>query len=310
MPHSFEKFLTGRSGTLAAAWDHAAASAPWSTLMKEWIVLTVAIRNTLRCSPGSPSADRESLEKRLAFLRWDLEARVQPLTIDNHIRTFFTDLGFRPAPKGYNEPDGSLLDSVLSRREGAGSALTILFAWATETVSKMSTESHTKISVEFVKNAPAQIVRLRISDTSNDAPEERAEYISADKNGQKLESSDWIDWCQSGNGKTALERLSVSDVWIRLVLELRAALEKPSSRWPESAGLRAQVLLLDQLIALRPSLIRLFADRAMLRHRIGDSTGALDDLKRFFAFQDRESAAPALVSLYDLLRLTPRQPVP
>ncbi|MBK7893154.1 MAG: hypothetical protein IPJ84_20545 [Bdellovibrionales bacterium] len=307
MPHSFEKFLTGRSGTLAAAWDHAAASAPWSTLMKEWIGLTVAIRNTLRNSPGSPSIDREALEKRLAFLGWDLEARVQPLSVDNHIRAFFTDLGFRPAPKGSGEPDGSLLDTVLSRHEGAGSALTILFAWATETVSKTSSESHTKLSVEFVKNAPAHIVRLRFSDTSNDAPDERAEYISAEKNGQKLESSDWIDWC---HGKTALERLSVSDVWIRLMLELRAALEKPSTRWPESAGLRAQVLLLDQLIALRPSLIRLFADRAMLRHRLGDNAGALDDLKRFFAFQDRGSAAPALVSLYDLLRLTPRQPVP
>lgn len=310
MPHSFEKFLTGRSGTLAAAWDHAAAAAPWSTLMKEWIGLTVAIRNTLRSSPGSPSTDRESLEKRLAFLGWDLEAKVQPLTVDNHIRTFFTDLGFRPAPKGVGEPDGSLLDTVLSRHEGEGSALTILFAWATETVSKTASENRIKLSVEFVKNAPAHIVRLRVADKSNDVLDERAEYISAEKSGQKLEASDWIDWCQRGNGQTALERLSVSDVWIRLMLELRAALEKPSTRWPESAGLRAQVLLLDQLIALRPSMIRLFADRAMLRHRLGDNAGALDDLKRFFAFQDRGSAAPALVSLYDLLRLTPRQPVP
>lgn len=308
MPHSFEKFLAGRSGTLAAAWDHAAAPAPWSTLTKEWIGLTVAVRSVLGNSPGSQSIDRESLEKRLAFLGWDFEARVQPLTIDNHVRAFFTDLGFRPAPKGIDEPDGILLDSVLSRREGAGSALTILFAWATETVSKNSEEKHTTLSVEFVKNAPAHIVRLRIRDKLNDSLNERVEYRSTERNGQKIESSDWIDWCKNGNSQTALERLSVSDVWIRLVLELRAALEKPCSRWPACAGLHAQVLLLDQLIALRPSLVRLFADRAILRHRLGDDAGALDDLKRFFAFQDRSSAAPALVSLYDLLRLTPRQP--
>lgn len=299
MPHSFEKFLIGRSGTLAAAWDHATASAPWAALIKEWVGLTVAVRNTLQLQPSQTSTaiDRESLEKRLAFLGWDLEAKVGPVCFENHARAFFTDLGFRPVANhdsgnaGNCDADLSLLDTVLSRREGAASAIAILFAWAAEIVSKTAADAQNKLSVEFLENVPAHVVRVRTPTNS--------EYVSLFDAGRKLEAADWISFCNQG---TALERLSISDVWIRLMLELRSALDNPSTRWPESAGLRAQLLLLDQLIALRPSLIRLFADRAMLKHRLGDASGALDDLKRFFAFQDRSSAPPALVSLFELLR--------
>jgi regulator of sirC expression with transglutaminase-like and TPR domain len=87
---------------------------------------------------------------------------------------------------------------------------------------------------------------------------------------------------------------------VRALTELFRVLEKMPTISIDL--LSAQLYVLDRIIGLQPSETSRWAERAMLNTRRGDRSGALDDLKRFFAFHERETAPAAIVSLFDDLR--------
>ena len=95
-------------------------------------------------------------------------------------------------------------------------------------------------------------------------------------------------------------RLTWAQGLVRSLTELFRILERTPSTSIDF--LSAELYVLDQIINLQPSETSRWAERAMLNSRRGDRSSALDDLKRFFAFHERESAPAAIVSLFDDLR--------
>lgn len=321
MSFSFEKFQSGRSGALGAIWESLAkgeangeaANEPhrsnsggiWSGLLSEWSHVSASVRTILNSESPSdslrplnpPTVDTTNVERRLSFLGWDFDSRFanrRTFKLRDFADIYFNELGFRPA-KGEADPDSTLLDTVLAKREGTFTSLATLFAWgADRAIEKWrAREPDTeRLKFDLIQDAPTDVIRVTKVDSS-------VEYVSMKSKGQIVEDDEWLEWCSE---HPSLQRLSLPEVWMRLLNEMKTSLDVPSTRWTPTAALTAQNLILDQLISFKPSHIRWLAERAVIRHRLGNDSGALDDLKRFFAFQERDAAPPSLVSLYEQLR--------
>lgn len=155
MTLSIDKVRAGRSGLLGAAWDSASS---WSGLVHEWARLSIDVRGVLN---SGGDCTQSGVERRLAFMGWDLDARLKlrsSYSIAAIAETFFGDLGFRPVS---TEPDSCLMDSVLIKREGTTTALAALFAWAADRIKdQMIQAGAAALRMDLIVDAPWDVVRV------------------------------------------------------------------------------------------------------------------------------------------------------
>lgn len=302
MPHdiSIEKVERARAGGQAAIWNEAQT---WLGPLREYARISAAIRPSLRSSLAPDLSPRNTVDRRLMFLGWEVETLIQKLrpqfnsALELLNSIFFSKLSFSISNEldryGFDE-SGALLESILAKRRGPPILTSILYAWIAESVERAYGDRSDFSRVELVQGTPTQVVRLI---PRNDNGE--VWLVDLSKSGARVVESEWHPWCAS-NKSEGFTRLTWAQGLVKGLTELFKLLEKIPDLSLDL--LSAQLFVLDQIITLQPSETGRWAERAMLNTRRGDRSSALDDLKRFFAFHERESAPPAIVSLFDDLR--------
>lgn len=296
---SYEKAERARLGTRIVVWNE---SGSWLGPLKEYARISSAVRPGLRPITGS-SDSRDTTEKRLHFLAWETEALIEklkpsfPSAHDLVNEIVFQQLKFRVAAEsGRFESADILVDTVLARREGPRAVLSLLYVWIAELVMKAYEGRSDFSRVEMVNGTPTEVVRVIPRDDDGSVW-----LVDLSRQGERIPEEVWSSWCAtSADASSGFSKLSPVQGLIRCLTELYRHLEKTASLSLDL--LSAQLYVLDQIISLQPSETVRWAERAMINTRRGDRLSALDDLKRFFAFHDRETAPAAIVSLFDDLR--------
>lgn len=294
MVMSQEKLLRGRAGTQTALWEKADS---WLGPLREYAKVSAAIRFWFSNGESADAIETvtEAIEKRLQFLAWEATSSVvaereQGVPASEALLMLFFDrLGFQIVETGADP----LLDVVLGRRRCPPRIGAMLFAWMAELVAQVYGEACDFKRVHLIESAPSFVVRFLDHKESG-----AVDLRHLGQRAQRVREEEWTRWCFATAG---FPRLSWVQGLVGALQELQSALLLPV----------AKIVVLDQLIALQPSQTKRWAERALLHQACGESTRALEDLKRFFAFNERESAPATVVALYDsLLDATETAPNP
>ncbi len=288
---SIEKVERARVGGQIAVWNDAQS---WLGPLREYARISAAIRPGLQSSLASAPLPRDTTERRLLFLGWEVETLIQKLqpkfksALELLNSVFFSELRFSISDVG------TPLESVLAKRDGPAALISMLYAWIGESVERAYGETSDFARVELVQGTPTEVVRII---PRRDGGE--VWLIDLAKAGTRVEETDWHPWCAKAPSG-GFTRLTWVQGLVKSLTELFKLLEKLPGVSIDL--LSAQLFVLDQIITLQPSETSRWAERAMINTRRGDRSSALDDLKRFFAFHERDSAPAAIVSLFDDLR--------
>lgn len=300
---SGEKAARARAGTQIALWNEAMS---WLGPLREYARISTAVRPALRVGPALRSGTDDSLrssEQRLLFLGWEVDALITKNRGDFDsaheliAHLVFKLLGFTicdDAELRKLEGSAAILDHVLARRSGPAGLISLLYCWLSEKVTLAYESKCDFVRIEPVTGTPTSIVRLI---PKNDCG--TVWLIDLSRGAARVEQAVWCHWCINSN-VDGFARLSFAQGLVRSLTEMFRQFEKVDHLTLDV--LSAQLFILDQIISLQPSETSRWAERAMLNTRRGDRSSALDDLKRFFAFHERESAPSAIVSLFDDLR--------
>jgi regulator of sirC expression with transglutaminase-like and TPR domain len=183
--------------------------------------------------------------------------------------------------------DAFRMSRVLAARAGAPMMLALLYAFLAERIG---------VTLEFVDSHPAWF--LRWSDGG------RSHYIDVTRGGTTLSSEELIDALHSRfegrsdlsatvSKQTLLEPLTFDRFLVAYISDLKSTFSVYDLE-PEKL-----LFLQNALIAYQPSNLQLVAERAAIHRKLGHFKSALSDLKRYFAFHDRDKCPPELLKLHD-----------
>jgi|GEM_PF-6856527 len=298
--------------------QHAARALAWRTSgsfwppIKELASLSLKFRARLQTRLAFGGGDdalrtaQDKLLKRLQFLKWEYESfatdqpQAAPESVDALFEFFFSRSGFR---MGQNL-DAHLLDTSLADRvvappiaamllqvlaENCGPAIEVLnlqsgryLRWKDQLFDLfdqgrcLSRDERLELAHDSLATSP----------TANSTPTESASAATP------------APLRESAADLRELSALTPDRAYILMLTRLRQLATKHSP-----SVIECELMLLDELIRYAPSQIALLAERGVLRSRLQQWQGALDDLNRFFAFHRREDSPAALVDLYDRLRV-------
>ena len=316
------KLEIGRHAARAAAWRSAASF--WPPL-KELASLALRFRSRLqsRLDLAEDGDDlrsaQDKLLKRLQFLKWEYESflsepsRAKAEAVDSLFEFFYERAGFRLG----QDLDSHLLDSALSSREVAppmgAMFLQILAEGRGPSVEILNLQagrylrSGNQLFDLFDQGRRLSATeRLELAQDSLSTSAHPPGKVNAeDLMMANLVSPSKSSLPSSPEGKTLdtpfdfkeLSALTPDRAYVLVLTRLRQLSTKLSP-----SVIECELMLLDELIRSAPSQVALLAERGVLRSRLQQWQGALDDLNRFFAFQRREEAPAALVELHDQLR--------
>lgn len=231
--------------------------------------------------------------KRSLFFAYELVSRIEGTESDrdrlallNHF--FFQEKRFQCVANSSTTGDPLALytfDSVLTTRSGAPTVLALLYAFLSDRIG---------VSLEFVDLKPTCFLKW--------TDQGRSRFIDITRAGSTLSSDELIEtlhtrfqmttFCNAG----LLETLSFESYLADYLMALKKAMAT-------SQEFEKLLFLQNTLISYQPSNLQLLAERALLHRRLGNLKSALSDLKRFFAFHEKEKASPELVKLHDDLVL-------
>jgi regulator of sirC expression with transglutaminase-like and TPR domain len=181
--------------------------------------------------------------------------------------------------------DAFRLSRVLAARAGSPMMLSLLYAFLAEKLG---------VTLEFIDFNPAWFLRW--------TEDGRSRYIDVTHGGASIGAEELMEQMHERYAAASLEPLTFDRFMIAYISDLKSALA--------SFDAQADKLLFLQnaLIAYQPSNLQLLTERAALNRRLGNFKTALSDLKRYFAFNDRERAPAEVVRLHDeLVALLERQ---
>lgn len=236
-----------------------------------------------------PSVQSEWLLKRALFYSYELNMLVDEnmserdrLAKVNHF--FFQEKHFRSLidPVHVGDPsDPFRLSSVFASRHGSPIVVAILYAFLAERIG---------VSLEFVDFKPACF--LKWVDSGH------CRYIDVSRGGATLASDEVIELLHSQYQFTSvgLDQLLETVTFERLLTTYLSQLKQAFAPRKEY---EKTLFLQNALMAYQPSNLQLVAERAVLHRKLGHFKSALADLKRFFAFNDRDRAPADLVKLHD-----------
>lgn len=267
------------------------------------------------------STPAEWLIKRTLFFAYELQSEI-PKDLSERERLLFLNRFFfeqkrfqcQTGPLGTLSPSGELentsspdpseefrLSSVLTSRRGSPVVLSLLYAFLAERIG---------VALEFVDFRPAWFLRWKENG--------RSRYIDVSRGGATLSSDELIEVLHfryqleaKSKGDALFEPISFEKFIVAYLSDLKSTLIKNiganfgTNKTAESAAPEKLLFLQNLLIAYQPSNIQRLAERALIYRRLGNFKSALQDLKRYFAFNDREKSSPELQRLHDdLVKLT------
>ncbi len=191
--------------------------------------------------------------------------------------------------------DAFRMSRVLAARAGAPMMLALLYSFLAEKIG---------VRLEFVDFNPAWFLRW----TENG----RSRYIDVAKGGATLSSEELIELLQTrykmsteASNARLLDPLTFERFLVEYITDLKSTLSGFDLE-PEKL-----LYLQNALIAYQPSNLHLLAERAGFHRKLGNFKSALADLKRYFAFHDRDKCPSELIQLHnDLVALIDRKPSP
>lgn len=195
-----------------------------------------------------------------------------------------------------NRPsDAFRMSRVLAARAGAPMMLALIYSFLAEKIG---------VRLEFVDFNPAWFLRWNENG--------RSRYIDVSKRGATLSNDELIDILQTrykmsteASTEGLLEPLTFERFLVEYIEDLKSTLSGYDLE-PEKL-----LYLQNALIAYQPSNLHLLAERAGFHRKLGNFKSALADLKRYFAFHDREKCSSELNQLHDeLVALIDRTPPP
>lgn len=209
--------------------------------------------------------DCESQRDRLAFLNRFL--------FDTKCFKCLTELSHLTRPS-----DAFRLSRVLAARAGCPMMLALIYAFLAERLG---------VTLEIVDFNPAWFLRW--------TEDGRARYIDVSRGGATMGAEELMEQMHERFAVATFEPLTFDRFMVAYLSDLKSTLSGFDAQ-PEK-----QLLLQNALIAYQPSNLQLLTERAMLNRRLGNFRTALSDLKRYFAFHDRERAPADLVRLHEEL---------
>jgi hypothetical protein len=303
--------------------QHAARALAWRTSgsfwppIKELAGLSLKFRARLQTRLDLGGGDdairsaQDKLLKRLQFLKWEYESfatdhpQAAPESVDALFEFFFSRSGFR---MGQNL-DAHLLDTSLADRvvappiaamllqvlaENCGPVVDVLnlqsgryLRWKDQLFDLfdqgrcLSRDERLELAQDSLATSPA----ANPTSAANSTPTESASAATP------------APLRESPADLKELSALTPDRAYILMLTRLRQLATKLSP-----SVIECELMLLDELIRYAPSQIALLAERGVLRSRLQQWQGALDDLNRFFAFHRREDSPTSLVELYEQLR--------
>lgn len=177
--------------------------------------------------------------------------------------------------------DAFRMSRVLAARSGAPMVLALLYAFLAERIG---------IKLEFVDFNPAWFLKW------ND--DGRSRYIDVARMGATLSPDELIEVLHqrySMNASLDLEPLTFERFLVEYISDLKSTL-KGFDLEPEKL-----LFLQNALLAYQPSNLQFLSERAFIHRKLGNFRSAMTDLKRYFAFHDRDKSSPDLQRLHDEL---------
>jgi len=238
--------------------------------------------------PGIPA---ELMTKRVLFLAYELETLTRHLTAQSDKlmalnRFFFETHRFSCVhePQRLASPSFALrLNKVLSERTGCPNVLELLYAFLAERIT---------VPLEFVDLKPTCFLKW----TENG----QSRYIDITRGGRTLSSDELIETLHTRFRLTGFSNAGLLDActfegFISDYVTLLKSLTDPVYEADRI------LFLQDILVSYQPSNLQLIGERALLHRRLGHMKRALADLKRYFAFHERDRAPSELVAAFDEL---------
>lgn len=241
--------------------------------------------------------------KRTQFFAYELQTTVQDalperdrlaalnrFLFDTKCFKCLTELAHLPRPS-----DAFRMSRVLAARAGSPMILALLYAFLAERIG---------VSLEFVDFNPTWF--LKWNDNG------RSRYIDVTRAGTTLSNDELIDILQTryklsseASCEGLLEPLTFERFMVEYITDLKSTLSGYDSK-PEKL-----LFLQNALIAYQPSNLLLLTERAAIHRKLGNFKSGLADLKRYFAFHDREKSPVEFSRLHDeLVALIDRRPPP
>ena len=252
---------------------------------------------------ASVSLDR--LVKRVLFLAYELQALIDSGTNSASDTTFserdrldllnqflFKQKSFRCMSEALNTDDPSVvyrLNHILSERAGSATVIALIYAFLAERIG---------IHLEFVDLKPTSFLKW----TERTKSKPRPCYIDIARDGAILSDDELIETLHSRFhfpessicNASVLEAFTFETYLCDYLRDLKKSLRRTGD--PEDL-----LIIQNTLISYQPSDLQLLGERAVLHRRLGNFKSALSDLKRFFAFHEKEKSPPEFVELYDEL---------
>ena len=174
--------------------------------------------------------------------------------------------------------DAFRLSRVLAARAGSPMMLAMLYAFLAERLS---------VTLEFVDFNPAWFLKW--------TEDGRVRYIDVARGGSTMGTEELMTQMTERYAAHSFEACSFETFMVTYVSDLKSTLVGVEVQ-PDK-----QLFLQNVLIAYQPSNLQLLTERALLNRRLGNFKTALTDLKRYFAFHDRDRAPADIVRLHDEL---------
>lgn len=220
--------------------------------------------------------------KRIQFLGYELQTLARHAATEGEKlnvlnKFFFESKKFRCEPNSYR------LNRILIDRAGAPLILELLYAHLADRIG---------VTLEFVDLKPTCFLKWY------DAG--RSRFIDISRGGSTLSTDELIETLHTRFSMTSFTNTTLLDAFSfeSFIADYVASLKRhcePATH-PELL-----MFLQDTLIAYLPSNLYLIGERALLHRRLGNFKQALADLKRYFAFHERDRAPTDLVQLHDEL---------
>jgi regulator of sirC expression with transglutaminase-like and TPR domain len=236
-----------------------------------------------------PSADVDKVMRKVRFLYYDLSTLLGDSSRSDKEKLFllrdyfFTEKSFRcRSQTATTEEEDYLIHSVVNRRCGSPLMIGLLFR---------SLAQHIQLNVEVVIIGNQRLLKF--------IENGKCQFLDILKNGELLTKAEMLELMNRAGVAGEDGPLETLD-GEQIVLHYLNSLKRVYKRTCADEKL---MNVLNLMVNLQSSNLKILAERALLKHRLGQPYEALLDLKRYFAFYDEQQVPRDLVELYHSLKM-------
>ena len=237
-----------------------------------------------------PDQKSESLFRKLNFMAYELTAQCKDKTEEERLEIlnqyFFTTARFQIKSFGHNSADERdlLIQDVIEHRSGDALPIALIY-------------------LHFARHLdlPIYLINLKNDCTLKWVRSGRSEFIDLTQSGLVLNENELIQALNKSVkkikdlGSSCLDILPCKQILQKYLFTLKRLYER-------TEHLERLLIVLNILLKMEPSQLKLLSQRALLQRDLGLHKEALADIKRYFSFTNKEDAPAELkMAYYELM---------